>query len=478
MRRKRRIVATVAMLIFAFVIALLCWDVTTPIPLKTAIWQAPKPISNWWIICDLDGDGDEEVITEDGWHLWLKRDQWQAEKVPLKKGETVHWSSGQVGNALLILGSRDLWLMVKRKGWQRQKLAERLRYPYWDAKVTDLDGDGRWDDILILAKREVIWFKVTAKGQAIRQDALRLSRYAPMPTVLIWHKAAMYVNGADVTIFAWQGRLRWVHGDWWCQWSDMNGDGKPDLVRVADHGRKISALLAKGEGVNLPTRSTTATEEICLTLTNGLLHDSQYHLCDLDGDGRMEIWGKDKQGHPVRLWLEGMRWQQEQAPFQVKGYPFETMGMGKRDWLLFRSHAYGQPFTILTAIRYSKTRWQQKVWRFWMGRSVMEMGFKFGREQGEWTLTAYYSWSPQEHPFWGQWLKVVDWLRQKGLPVPQPWERYFVQVWQWDERRQDWRLTERWEGVEMDRVDLDGNGQTERIITGINLNRGWVRLGV
>lgn len=423
------------------------WDATTPISLITLSWHAPKPLMGGLATYDLDGDGNEEIVTEDGWLLQFHDNRIRAEKLPLQKGERTGWWGKIFKRAVLVDGLQGLWLLRWRKGWHRQKLAGRgTRFI-----VTDMDGDGQTNDIVVLVGREVRWFKVGLDGHARLQDALRLPTPVPQSAWLLSTglkepaAVSVWINRKAFIIWAWQGQLKKAEGEWHCGWLDVDNDGKTDLVRVSD--KRITVTL-----------STKGQKEVTTTLPFSPNALYLFFFGDLNGDGVKELVGLDGIRHPVRCWIEGGQWRWEKGMSEVGHYILGTLRVRQRDWLVVWE--WRKP--TITAVWRAKTGWQRKQWRLTVSQDTDVWRCQLKQERGNSLLFVDCGRLPEHHPFWRHWLAITRWLRRIRIPVPVPQSRWFVQVWRWDKEVETWQRWEppfwaRWEKP----IDLNGDGEVE-----------------
>jgi len=133
-------------------------------------WEAPKEIVRVFK-CDLDGDGNEEVVTalKDGEHWWLRPSLkgWRAIKMPVK------WDVSLLPFPQLHLGmlacdeNKSLCLLYYRNGWQFHKI---LDAPIDGHIEADVDGDGKVNDVLVLKSANLHWFQIDDNGNVVLKD--------------------------------------------------------------------------------------------------------------------------------------------------------------------------------------------------------------------------------------------------------------------------------------------------------------------
>lgn len=461
----------IGLLIVALVgwIALSLWDAMTPVPLQEAVWQAPHDI-NWVLTCDLDGDGYEELlvtyqnvgVSKDWWWMRLKDGEWQAERIPLATGQSVM----VLRNALLITDLRQrLWLLRYRKGWQWQKVtlpkdvASELVDPHliW-RDITDLDGDGREDDLALETQKQVWWLELEEDGQLrLREKALLPKRMMP------WMEFGFWVQ---------QGKLRVESGQWKICYADLDGDGQKDFFGWRLYPAKIVVVLSKtGEEyhLNLPSQPPKVEWEWAGW-------GEPFDIGDFDGDGKDEvlIWGRkggqwDLTEFLARFWYADGRLRHEVTTLPGFGRPFSKwlLTVDKRQWLLMDNEA----------IWLTEKGWQRKRWDFkgdiahcWQDAKGVAVG-------------VHHSLWVSDYPIWNTLRKFLARLRSYGLPVPVPPASVeWMEVWRLDEKRFQWRLEGAFrigaEGsLDLQCADLNGDGQPELLAwedhTGI-----WATLAV
>jgi hypothetical protein len=470
-----RKVLVIAVATSVLTILLFLWNKSS-IPIDTITWSTPKPfsapITN--MTCDLDDDGNEEIVIVDNdcWHLELRDKQWQVERLPLEQGEKILPISFK--RFLLIKTDKgDLLILRKRDNrWEKRKLAEKLANKLVAPPVLwDFDGDGEKDDLFILSREILLWFKV--KDTVSLQDVLNL----PKLDSALWGNSSVCirVNNIEVTVFSWSGKLQCMKGRWECEWADMNGDGKADLVMVGE--QQVSALLTgqepknfvKGKEPDSVTLKKPTQERLPPATTYLPAEISVWKLFDLDDDGRHEVIGVDRMGYIHRLWLENNQWQRERTPFTVKGVPFAIMRVGKQNWLLFSYSEFLRPNMVLNAVWLSKSGWIRKTWQLW------------GDKEG--SLVLWYDWNDgrfslllSKKTFLWRLIRSLDELLSQvsiDLSLPIQNETTQTRTWNWDEQKQTWKLTETWEG-HAEPIDLNGDGQEERLL----YSERWIKLAV
>ncbi|MER3502126.1 MAG: hypothetical protein C4295_11800 [Candidatus Fervidibacterota bacterium] len=137
---------------------------------------------------DLDGDGEDEIIGQDNKSRWwwgtLKGDTFRYAPLPVPERSCLRFGHRQQkGQVVVCIEPFPLLLTRTKSGWVTKRItvkatprippsAERVR-------VGDLDGDGYFNDVLVLTdERTVEWWQRTREGKFIRQDRLRL----PLPS--------------------------------------------------------------------------------------------------------------------------------------------------------------------------------------------------------------------------------------------------------------------------------------------------------
>lgn len=475
MKGKRKILAII-ITAFALTVFLFLWNKPS-VSIEIVTWNAPKPFSTPinLIICDLDGDSNEEIVIDSSWHLQLKGKRWKVERLPLGQGEKLVMRP--IKRFLLVKTAKNELLLLQKRGrWQKRKLAENLT-DVWTLR--DWRDNGEDDDLLILSRASVLlWFKVKSNGTISLQDVLKLPKF----NTIHQSQSSIHIrtSSAEVTVFPWHRKLHWTKGYWECDWADLDGDKKPDLVMVGKE--QVSALLTsratkspnKPETIGSPNvvlQKLTHLPLVSIHLPVSLL-GLGYGIFDLDGDGLNEVIGTDERGYVHRLWLENFRWRREETPFAVKGAPFAILKVGEQNWLLFAPREFPCPKAILTAIWRSESGWRRKVWQLWNG--------------GESSLVFWLNWDDKKlriwlskKPFPAILVKHMDeWLSQAVIDLPLlPFQTKMTQthVWHWDERKRTWKLAEVWEGYAKF-ADLNMDGREERVL--LNENARWIKLAV
>lgn len=438
----------------------------------------------------MDNDGNEEVIVESPrrcWWLRIEGDKWVAEEMPIKRLEHEVDNNKKLKIVLFVIQHGQLLLLRKRGQWMWQRIAENVE----NALVTDLDGDGKWDDLIMLKlhpRCQVIWFEVDSEGYAHFRGDISFPNPKP-PRNNIWlenREQAVVVNIANsgngiYTVWVWDGRLKGDEGEWICWREDLNSDGKVDLIRMSKEHQKplkvVASLGGRGEEISLTITKFSWGEPFCFG--------------DFDGDGWREliVLAESYPTSLLRFWIEGGQQQSEQTRFRTErillhGVFFGmnetfagTIHVGDRDWLLFWNREQGK----LIAFWREKSGWKRKTWRFRVTPWSTIYDARVEQDDKGWVLVAERIWSPEQHPFWRRWLQIVEKLRQNKVPVPlfllPPREERFRQVWRWDERKLSWRLEQ--PVHEKDRflrqvggyiydlvipIDLNKDGQEEKLI--------------
>ncbi len=413
------------------------WNDQVPIRIKQITWVAPA--EGGWLHdfdFDLDNDGNGEVIVESSGHCWWLRiegDKWVVEEMPVKHLTGVD-NAENLEIALPVIQNGRLLLLRRRGQWVWQRVTENVK----ETLVTDLDGDGKWDDLIVLKlhpRCQVIWFEVDFEGCAHFRDAISF----PKPShsnIWLWDReqSVEVVNG-NYTVWVWDGKLRGEKGSWILKREDLNGDGKDDLIRMKkEWQRSLVQIVANLSGQG---------EEVSLTLTKFSVGDS-IHFGDLDGDGRKELLALGEFGYSnflFRFWIEGRRWRWEQFRIGAGERIFVgTMRFKNRDWLLLWNSEQGK----LVALWREESDWKQKTWQFRVTRWSTLHYPTVGQDDKGWFLVMTRFQSLEQHPFWGRWLQIAERLRQKKVPVPPfllpAMEERFRQVWRWDERKLFWKL--------------------------------------
>lgn len=480
--------------LFAVVLALILgwgglnwWNEQVPVRIKQIAWTIPKSGGELKQgSFDLDNDGNEEVIVWSEEHVWWLRiegDMWLAEKMPLKSAEIYNpWESEKLKVALITLRNGQLWLLRKRGKWVWQRLVENVRY----AVVTDLDNDGREDDLVVLKlhpKCQVLWFKVDADGIAHLLDTISLPKPAHNN---IWLSdellgQAVEVVNIDYTIWVEGKDLKNDKGLWTCSREDLDGDGRADFVRTSRDWRKPLTVVA-----NLSSQG----KEVSTTLKKFSGIDTPF-FGDLDGNGWKELlFMFDLRGFLIRLWIEGQQWRWEQYRLGKEYWVSGTMRVGNRDWLLVWNKEKGR----LIALWRERDGWKRKTWQFHMTPWSTLHDPRIERDDRNWILVMTRIWSPERHPFWRRWLPIAERVRQSKVPIPPfliplPMEERFRQVWRWDERKLSWKLEQpiheddlmlRKSGFRYGSVtpiDLDKDGQEEKLVYEDHVG-GWGNLAV
>jgi hypothetical protein len=410
------------------------WNDRVPIRIKQITWVAPTG-SGWLYAIDLDNDGNGEVIVEASGHYWWLRiegDKCVAEEMPVKHFTQIN-NTEMLKTALPVIQNGRLLLLRKRGKWVWQRVAENVNH----ALVTDLDGDSKWDDLIVLKLRprcQIIWFEIDFEGYAHFRDAVSF----PKPShnnIWLWDRdQAVEIMNGNYTIWVWDGRLRGDKGSWILKREDLNGDGKDDLIRMKkEWQRSLVQIVANLSGQD---------EEVSLTLKKLWLRD-QIHFGDLNGDGRKELLALGDFSYSpflFRFWIEGRRWRWEQIRVGAEREFAGMIRVKNRDWFLLWNSDQGK----LVAIWREKSGWKRKIWRFRVTRwSTLHRAMVKQDDKG-WFLVMTRIQSLEQHPFWGRWLQIVERLRQNKVPVPPfllptKWDE-FRQVWRWDEQKLSWKL--------------------------------------
>ena len=436
--QKRRwlwFIVTVLVLISGW-IGLKWWNNQVPIRIKQITWVVPA--GHGWLDggdIDLDKDGNGEVIVESSEHCWWLRiegDRWVAEEMPVKNLTGIDYAE-RLETALPVIQNGRLLLLRKRGQWVWQRVAENVK----DAIVTDLDGDGKWDDLIVLKlhpRCQVIWFEVDFEGCAHFRDAVSFPKPSHNNIWLSDREQAVEVMNGNYTVWVWDGRLRGDKGSWILKREDLNGDGKDDLIRMKkEWQRSLVQIVANLSGQG---------EEVSLTSKKLWLRD-QIHFGDLNGDGRKELLALGDFGYfpsLFRFWIKGHKWMWEQIRVGAGREFAGTIRVKNRDWLLLWNDNQGK----LVALWREKSGWKRKTWRFRVTRwSTLHYPIVKQDDKG-WFLVMTRIQSLYKHPFWERWLQIAERLRQNKVPVPPfllpAMEERFHQVWRWDERKLFWKL--------------------------------------
>lgn len=416
--------------LMAGLVAFLLWATLTPSPLVIITWHAPYRI-HYSDICDLDGDGDEEVFVYNqeegkGHLLHIRNGVWQEEEeVPVTKG----WEyAGALYPSVLLfrdLSQDSLMVLWRNKVWHLEKL-ERIR----DYHQGDLDGDGVEDDLLVLSFDGVVyWYELQRSFPISVSDKILLPK-------------SQWADLDDLYIYIEQGRLKFrpvrCPKRSWHRWvtlhlSDMDGDEREEqlvytecedeLCEIAEVSIELSRTGQK-ERVRLPFPVTRLLEEL-----EG----------DFDGDGQKEMLvSAERNGKFVllRLWRERRNWKYEVMPAHIaKSYREnieEIMRIGDRDWIfLFFPYSKG---LVRAIYRTSNKGWQQKVWKF-----KGYIGGLWQDSDGVGVVIFDEIWL-SENPAWN-WLRQVSLrLQDLGVPVPVlPYNLTRIEIWRWNQKQQNWR---------------------------------------
>ncbi len=447
--------------LIAAVVAFLLAEGFSPIPLRSVVWHFPVSFkAPFALVCDLDGDGNEEILMENGWRLQPTETGWLTQKVPLKEGESIFgWVTGRIRTAALVKDrSRTFWLLWWQEGWQRQKLAERVReFRHYSL---DLDGDGQENDFVLLTDDKLLWFQVRPREPAVLKDSLDYPPHLREGIIPIGRSQAIYSPDFRAFLFAWRGRLQmWkLPSDWEFRWADVDEDRIADAVGL---GAKITL-----SGATLAARLSSTDAKVKVTLPIPLAPEwrwpKDWLFCDMDGDGRKEVIAFTVRGNPIRLWVEDGRWRIQEAPFQVQGETIATIPLGgKREGVLLYSVEDG--LLTLTTLFLREGQMETKSWQW---RTCSVACFKSALDGHN--LVIVGNWNPSLHPLWKLWLELKAWLQSMGLIASREvllslrsW------VFKWDETKAEWQMEDAWQG-EVVLVDLNGDGHKERLMLDIH----------
>lgn len=376
-------------------------------------WQLPRPVM-YMRVCDLDGDGNQEVIVNTG---------------AIRKGMNSEW----------------WWLRPSLDGWKVIKVPGIVCEIHdWVYPVSDLDGDGKINDILVLKQLRsrssagtflVRWFQIGEDGLAVLRDSIRLSlRGADLKHLLIRTESFWCERGKLVFKTGWEGVGN----------IDWDGDGLPELIRYCDE--KLFVTFSK-------------TREQCyFHLPCGIRDVTS---ADLDGDGARELVAITYTG----IVLLDRQGKAHLIPFP-KGYNVAshvsklwiTKGeKGEKLWM--------ETFLQLWGLWKEGDKWATKSW----GLQYTEI---WQDQEGAW-LAYWKSWSPYDHRFWRQIAKMLNKARSWGFPVPELRNKVHLQLMRWDEKQNDWQRFRSFypNHFWLEKfivLDMDGDGKSEWLILGLS----------
>lgn len=410
-------------------------------------WQAPTPI-NWIFQCDLDGDKSDEVLTESGGKWWWLRpslEGWKATQLPVKDAapnaiyaiyKPLHFGT------LAWDENNSLCFVCYRNGWRQQKL---LDAPVLDFIWLDVDSDGRVNDVLVLKRKNLWWFRISDNGRVIVQD----KRKAPPQVSLFW-LASWSKQGKLVVSSKWQ-RAKVHDLDW-------DGDGIPEVVHFRPINWGRDELMVHFSSTKTQKRFVLPklTSPICM------------NVADIDGDGQKELTAIASH----RIIVVNRQGKRHFTPCNVvsatttpKPIPkLWVTRLGQKDWL------WAASTKIIWLLRHDGKGYQVRQWKF-EGYPLAIWKDKEG------TWFAFWSEHLLTANSVGRWIvNASNWLRSLGIPIRILRKKVWLHLWKWGVRRDDWQQVKRVRiptrldysnlpfDVESRPLDLDRDGRNELVV--------------
>lgn len=398
--------------------------------LRKMCWQLPIPIGNA-IICDLDGDENDELIAYSGnsyWWLKLTSKGWKAIQTPIRSALRIvplHFG-------VLVHGSYDsLQVLQYRNGWHWQKLMNSSN----DFAYLDLDGDGKKNDILVLESNNVVWFRIKDDGQVVKQDEKRvLNKYSSLCEFGFWGH-----EGKLIICQSWE-RSGYSELDW-------DGDGISDVVLRRSQSRWRDELIVFLSGKKEQKRFIIPT----------LMPYPTSAFADLDGDGQRELFGVSHER--IVVVDQQSRWRF--IPCNVGDVPqlpkLWVSKCGSKDFLWVAGEGN------LWLIWHDGKDYKIRHWKFKGNPLAIYQG-----KQG----IQFVFWHRRANLAYEWWKKLADWLHPLGVRMTIPMSWIYFHIWVWQEKQSDWRQMKYLRvgdihGVSLPHyfkpLDLNGDGKVEWI---------------
>lgn len=160
-----------------------------PLPLEIVEWTSKFQVKGAFVV-DLDADGRGELLVEDkqGQLWWAKWDGKEPtfERVPFSPKEFI-WTHDwrRLFQLIVATESNNLWLITRSgNSWEKVCIPIKDLPPppiSWfigdRASLLDLDGDGKYNDVLVLRDmRKLEWWQRRENGRIELKDRLNLPR--------------------------------------------------------------------------------------------------------------------------------------------------------------------------------------------------------------------------------------------------------------------------------------------------------------
>ena len=212
---------------------------------------------------DIDGDGQDDVISADGskWNIWFSSKNYQERSGPYDLGKTGKPAIGDMDgdgedDFIMVAGSKwYVWLSSLRHNWYSACIP-------WDCGIHgkpmagDIDGDGRDDAIMVMGSLWYYWPSLSNYNQ----------RLGPYDTGIHGLPAVGDLNGDGLADLITVVGSNWYvcfssspgqYGPWYGPFDqgvsgapatgDLNGDGLVDLIIVVGSNWYVSYSSAPGQ---------------------------------------------------------------------------------------------------------------------------------------------------------------------------------------------------------------------------------------
>lgn len=317
----------------------------------------------------------------------------------------------------------------------------------WVYLVSDLDGDGKINDILMLKQLRsrsnagtflVRWFQIGEDGRAVLRGSIRLSsRGADLKH--LWMRAGSFWCEKGELVF----KTGWKEvGD-----IDWDGDGLPELIRCHG-GKKLFVTFSKTReqryfhfpwmirGDPMTAADLDGARELV-----AIIYTDRVVLLDKQGKAHLTPFAK---GYISRLWV-------------TKGEK------GEKLWI--------QTSSQLWRVWKEGGKWLTKSWNLQPAEIWQD-------KEGIW-LAHWKLWSPYDYRFWRQIAQMLYKARSWSFPVPELRTKFHLQFMCWDEKQNDWQrfrsfyLNHSFWLEKFTVLDMDGDGKSEWLAIGPFVSSGY-----